>query len=89
MKYTKITAMLLSLTMLCSCTNSESITAGDTAETAEPESSAAETFEQASSDTETAPAEHEETAETSEPAAVGSELPRMDGSTSATPLEIG
>ena len=80
MKCTKITAILLSSILLCSCTNSESPPATDTAE---PESTPAGTTAPTEPITATSPEE------TAEPVTVGSELPRMDGSTSAAPLEIG
>ena len=81
MKYTKITAVLLSSILLCSCTNSENPPATDTAE---PESTPAGTTTPTESTPTTPPPE-----KTAEPITVGSELPRMDGSTSAVPLEIG
>lgn len=89
MKYTKITALLLSLTLLCSCTDHENAVI----DALEPESASAGTTNDAQTETITAaaPAETVESTASAEPVEAADDygLPSMDGSTSATPLEIG
>lgn len=84
-KHYKLTALLCAAILLCSCSNSENITetaATDAADISDTEitTSTAET-EVTTSET-TAGSESSDETNTAD-------LPRMDGSTSATPLEIG
>lgn len=82
-KHQKMTALLCAAILLCSCSNSENLAETDTSATT---SSAVTEVTEVTESTET-----ETTAELSEPAQETNtvDLPRMDGSTSATPLEIG
>ncbi|MDE7229624.1 MAG: PstS family phosphate ABC transporter substrate-binding protein [Oscillospiraceae bacterium] len=86
-KHLKLTALLSALVLLlCACTNSES-----THESSDPNGSSVTNTSQTDSGSSDISTDNDssDTSNTSTPVPSGDPLPRMDGSTSAIPLEIG